>query len=128
MENCLSSNGGINVVYTINEPAADGAQQALQAAGKNNVVLVTIDGSCNYINGLVANGTFAADAAQYPGKMAVEGVQTIASVARGGAKPTMPAGQNFLDSGTVLVTADPVRTFRARLRLRPLQLAGQLSR
>jgi len=108
MENCLSSNGGINVVYTINEPAADGAHQALQAAGKNNVVLVTIDGSCNYINGLVANGTFAADAAQYPGKMAVEGVQTIASVARGGAKPTMPAGQNFLDSGTTLVTADPV--------------------
>jgi len=98
MENCLSSNGGINVVYTINEPAADGAQQALQAAGKNNVVLVTIDGSCNYINGLVANGMFAADAAQYPGKMAFEGVQTIAAVARGGARPTMPAGQNFIDS------------------------------
>jgi fructose transport system substrate-binding protein len=108
MENCLSSNGGINVVYTINEPAADGAHQALQAAGKNNVVLVTIDGSCNYINGLVANGTISADAAQYPGKMAVEGVQTIASVARGGAKPKMPAGQNFIDSGQALVTADPV--------------------
>ena len=33
MENCLSANPNINVVYTINEPAADGAHQALQAAG-----------------------------------------------------------------------------------------------
>ena len=30
MENCLSSNGDINVVYTINEPAADGALQGAQ--------------------------------------------------------------------------------------------------
>ncbi len=29
MENCLSANSNINVVYTINEPAADGAYQAL---------------------------------------------------------------------------------------------------
>ena len=38
MENCLSANGNINVVYTINEPAADGAYQALKAAGKTNVL------------------------------------------------------------------------------------------
>ncbi len=35
MENCLSANGNINVVYTINEPAAEGAYQALKAAGKS---------------------------------------------------------------------------------------------
>jgi fructose transport system substrate-binding protein len=34
MENCLSANSNINVVYTINEPAADGAYQALQAAAR----------------------------------------------------------------------------------------------
>ena len=33
METCLSKNDGINVVYTINEPAAYGAAAALEAAG-----------------------------------------------------------------------------------------------
>jgi fructose transport system substrate-binding protein len=106
MENCLSSNGDINVVYTINEPAADGAYQALQAAGKKNVIVVTIDGSCKYVNGLLKNGTIAADSAQYPGKMASEGVSAIASLAKGGAKPTLPSGKDFIDSGTALVTAN----------------------
>src|SRR5947207_12003516 len=50
MENCLSASPDINVVYTINEPAADGAYQALQAAGKaKDVTVLTIDGSCTYV-------------------------------------------------------------------------------
>ena len=35
MENCLTKNPDINVVYTINEPAAAGAYDALKAAGKH---------------------------------------------------------------------------------------------
>ena len=38
MENCLSANPDINVVYAINEPAAEGAYNALKAAGKQNDV------------------------------------------------------------------------------------------
>ena len=34
MENCLSANPDINVVYAINEPAAEGAYAAIKAAGK----------------------------------------------------------------------------------------------
>ncbi|MFD2270800.1 substrate-binding domain-containing protein [Undibacterium arcticum] len=34
MENCLQKNPDINLVYTINEPAAEGAFKALKAAGK----------------------------------------------------------------------------------------------
>ena len=41
MENCLSANPDINVVYTINEPAAEGAYAALKAAGKQNDVIVS---------------------------------------------------------------------------------------
>jgi fructose transport system substrate-binding protein len=108
MENCLSANSDINVVYTINEPAADGALQALQAAGKSNVLVVTIDGSCNYVNGLVSQGKIAADAVQYPGKMAADGVKAIAKLARGGAKPTLPSGQDFINTGTALTTANPI--------------------
>jgi fructose transport system substrate-binding protein len=109
MENCLSANGDINVVYTINEPAADGARQALQAAGKSDAIVVTIDGSCNYVNGLLQQGKIAADSAQYPGKMASMGVQTIAQLARGGQKPSLPAGKDFIDTGTALVTANPIQ-------------------
>jgi fructose transport system substrate-binding protein len=108
MENCLSANPDINVVYTINEPAADGAHQAVQAAGKKDVTIVTIDGSCSYVNGLLKDGTIAADSAQYPGKMAGLGVKAIAEMAKGGAKPTLPAGQDFINTGTKLVTANPL--------------------
>lgn len=108
MENCLSANPNINVVYTINEPAADGADQALKAAGKTGVTSATIDGSCNYVNGLLKDGTIAADSAQYPGKMASIGVKTIAGVARGGAKPTLPAGKDFINTGTALITSQPI--------------------
>jgi fructose transport system substrate-binding protein len=105
MENCLSANGDINVVYTINEPAAEGAYQALQAAGKKDVVILTIDGSCKYLQ-YVTDGKFAADSAQYPGKMASEGVKAIANLANGGAKPTTSNGLSFFNTGTNLVAKD----------------------
>jgi fructose transport system substrate-binding protein len=108
MENCISANPNINVVYTINEPSADGASQALKAAGKSSVPIFTIDGSCNFIKNRLPQGIIAADSAQYPGKMAAVGIQTIAQVAKGGAKPSLPAGKDFIDSGTALVTAQPV--------------------
>jgi fructose transport system substrate-binding protein len=108
MENCLSANPNINVVYTINEPAADGANQALKAAGKTGVTIATIDGSCNYVKGLLKDGTIAADSAQYPGKMASIGVKTIAGIARAGAKPTLPAGKDFINTGTALITSQPI--------------------
>ncbi|NYD43437.1 substrate-binding domain-containing protein [Nocardioides panaciterrulae] len=108
MENCLSANGDINVVYTINEPAADGALQALADAGKQGVMVVTIDGSCKYVNSLVKDGKIAADAVQYPGKMASLGVQAIAKLASGGSTPSLPAGQDFINTGTALTTAQPV--------------------
>lgn len=102
MENCLSANPDINVVYTINEPAAEGAYQALQAAGKKDVTILTIDGSCKYLQ-YVTDGKFAADSAQYPGKMASEGVQAIAKLANGGTKPTTSNGLSFFNTGTNLV-------------------------
>src|SRR6201991_750094 len=47
MENLLQKDPSINLVYTINEPAASGAYAALQAAGKeNDVTIVSIDGGC----------------------------------------------------------------------------------
>ena len=44
MENCLQKNPEINLVYTINEPAAAGAYQALKAIGKEKDVLIVSRG------------------------------------------------------------------------------------
>ena len=108
MENCLSANPNINVVYAINEPAAEGAYAALKAAGKQNqVMLFAIDGSCSGLK-LVSSGEFTSDATQYPGKMAALGVDGIAKLARGGSKPSVSAGKSFFDTGTNLVATKAV--------------------
>jgi fructose transport system substrate-binding protein len=108
MENCLSANSDINVVYAINEPAAEGAYEALKAAGKQNqVMLFAIDGSCSGLK-LVSSGEFTSDATQYPGKMAALGVDSIAKLARGGSKPGVTAGKSFFDTGTSLVATKSV--------------------
>ena len=47
MENLLATDPMINVVYTINEPAAAGAYEALKAIGReNDVLIVSVDGGC----------------------------------------------------------------------------------
>jgi fructose transport system substrate-binding protein len=103
MENCLSANPNINVVYAINEPAAEGAYEAIKAAGKlSQIKIFAIDGSCAGLK-LVTSGEFTADAVQYPGKMASLGVDSIAKLARGGSKPTVTSGKSFYDTGTALV-------------------------
>jgi len=108
MEQCLSANPNINVVYTINEPAGQGAFAALRADHKQDkALIVTIDGSCKGI-GLVKSGVFDADSVQYPGKMAELGVSAVATIADGGKPPGKTPGKNFYDTGTALTTADPV--------------------
>jgi len=105
MENCLSADPDINVVYAINEPAGEGAYNALKAAGKEkSVAIYAIDGSCSGLKN-VTSGEFAADAVQYPGKMASLGVSSIAKLARGGSKPSVTDGKTFYDTGTALVAA-----------------------
>src|SRR3954468_9760270 len=45
MEKCLAKNPNINLVYTINEPTAVGANAALKAANKT-ATIVSVDGGC----------------------------------------------------------------------------------
>ena len=105
METCLSKNPGVNVVYTINEPAAGGAFAALKAAGKEKgVLIVSVDGGCNPGLKLVADGTIGATAQQYPGKMASLGMQAIKDLADGKAKPAVSSGLDFFNTGVALVT------------------------
>ncbi|CAB3789004.1 sugar ABC transporter substrate-binding protein [Pararobbsia alpina] len=102
MENCLQKNPDINVVYTINEPAAAGAYRALQAAGKEKgVLLVSIDGGCEGVRNVKA-GQIAATSQQYPLKMASLGVQAGLEYAKTGKKPS-----GYTDTGVTLITDKP---------------------
>ncbi|TQM65126.1 substrate-binding domain-containing protein [Humibacillus xanthopallidus] len=108
MENCLTNTPDINVVYTINEPAAVGAYNALKAAGKEkNAIIVSVDGGCAGVKS-VKDGIIGATAQQYPLKMATLGMEAIAKIARGGEKPTTSEGLDFFNTGVALVTDKPV--------------------
>src|SRR6478735_8091534 len=106
MENCLSKNPNINVVYTINEPAAVGANTALKAAGITTAIIVSVDGGCAGVKS-VKDGVIGATAQQYPLKMATLGMEAIAKIARGGEKPTTSEGLDFFNTGVALVTDKP---------------------
>jgi fructose transport system substrate-binding protein len=107
MENLLQRDPSINLVYTINEPAAAGAYAALQAAGKqNDVTIVSVDGGCPGV-GAVKSGQIGATSQQYPLKMAQEGVAAIAKFAQDGSKPETTAGKTFTDTGVNLITDQP---------------------
>lgn len=104
MEQLLAQDPGINVVYSVNEPAAFGALDALEAADSDlaDVVVVTIDGGCEAIKDGVRPGRIDATAQQYPQNMAREGVRAIADAVREGEQPS-----GFLDTGVQLITGAP---------------------
>ena len=107
MENLLQKDPSINLVYTINEPAAAGAYAALEAAGKqNDVTIVSVDGGCPGVAAVKA-GQIGATSQQYPLKMAQEGVNAIAAFAKDGTKPENTAGKTFVDTGVNLITDQP---------------------
>lgn len=99
MENCLQKEPGINLVYTINEPAALGAYTALKAKGREkDVLIVSVDGGCTGTQA-VKDGKIAATSQQYPLKMAAEGVNAVVTYAKGGKKAS-----GYTDTGVTLIT------------------------
>jgi fructose transport system substrate-binding protein len=109
MENLLQKDPGINLVYTINEPAAAGAYEAIKAAGKEkDVTIVSVDGGCPGVEN-VKKGVIGATSQQYPLKMAEMGVQAVVDFAADESKkPETTPGKDFLDTGVTLITDEPV--------------------
>src|SRR6185437_7413875 len=107
METLLQKDPNINVVYTINEPSAAGAYGALKAAGKTNVLVVSVDGGCPGVRN-VAAGIIGATAQQYPLLMASLGVEAAVKYAKTGEKPKPSPGLDFFNTGVALVTDKPV--------------------
>lgn len=108
METLWQKDPGINLVYTINEPVAAGAYQALKAFGvEEQVLIVSIDGGCPGVR-QVAAGVIGATAMQYPVRMAVLGVEAVVAFVQTGQKPAPTPGLDFYDTGVTLVTDQPV--------------------
>ncbi|MCT8161810.1 sugar ABC transporter substrate-binding protein [Pseudoruegeria sp. SHC-113] len=107
MENLLAKDPSINVVHTINEPAAAGAYEALKSIGReNDVLIVSVDGGCPGVQN-VADGVIGATSQQYPLLMASLGIEAIAAWAKDGTKPAATDGKDFFDTGVALVTDKP---------------------
>ena len=109
MENCLQRAPDINVVYTINEPAAAGAHRALRAAGRDkDVLLVSVDGGCAGVRNVKA-GVIAATSQQYPLKMAALGVEAAVEYAKTGKRVS-----GTVDTGVTLITDTPMKGVDSR--------------
>ena len=108
METLIQQAPDLNVVYTINEPTAAGAYEALKAAGKEkDVVMTSIDGGCPGVKNVKA-GVIGATSMQYPLLMASKGVEAIVNFKKTGQKPAASPGLDFFDTGVTLVTDKPV--------------------
>lgn len=109
MENCLQRAPDINVVYSINEPAAAGAYRAIRAAGREKqVLLVSVDGGCAGIRNVKA-GQIAATSQQYPLKMASLGVEAAVEYVSTGRKTS-----GAIDTGVTLITDKPAKGVESR--------------
>ena len=107
MENLLATDFDINVVYTINEPAAAGAYEALKAIGReNDVLIVSVDGGCPGVAN-VKDGIIGATSQQYSLLMTSKGIEAIATWAKDGVKPQATEGKDFFDTGVTLITDAP---------------------
>lgn len=103
MENLLQREPDANALYTINEPAAAGAYQAITSAGKEGQITVgSIDGSCTGVEN-VQKGIIGATVMQFPAKMAADGVKAVVTYAQDGTKPS-----GFVDTGAEVITDNPV--------------------
>ena len=108
MENLMQMDSTINVVYTINEPAAAGAYEALRSFGmQDQALIVSIDGGCPGVQN-VKEGVIGATSMQFPLLMASMGIEAIAAYAEDGTKPDTSEGLDFTNTGVELVTDDPV--------------------
>ncbi|SBS29217.1 D-ribose-binding periplasmic protein precursor [Marinomonas spartinae] len=109
MENLLQKDPSINLVYTINEPAAAGAYQALKSFGlEKKVMIVSIDGGCPGVKN-IQEGILDATAMQFPIKMAIDGVDAISQFAKTGTRPTATKGLDYFNTGVQLITNEPVK-------------------
>ena len=115
MENLLQIDPEINVLYTINEPTARGAVQAMNSFGisTDDVLIVSVDGGCEAM-GDIDDGIINATSQQYPSRMAELGVEWGIRNALTGEVPAPEdsefyiEGNDIFNTGVTLITNEPM--------------------
>ena len=108
METLLQVDPGVNLVYTINEPTAAGAYEALKTAGREkDVLMVSVDGGCPGVQA-IKDGELGATSMQFPLRMASMGIEAVAAFAKDGTKPAAS-----VNTGVELVTDHPVEGLKS---------------
>ncbi len=114
MENLLQIDPEIDLLYTINEPTARGAVQAMNSFGisTDDVLIVSVDGGCEAM-GDIDDGLIDATSQQYPSRMAELGVEWGIRNALTGEVPAPEdsefyiEGNEIFNTGVTLITNDP---------------------
>ncbi|CAM4494591.1 ribose ABC transporter substrate-binding protein RbsB [Paenibacillus phoenicis] len=82
MENILQSNSDVQAVFAHNDEMALGALQAIEAAGKKDIIVVGFDATDDAVSA-VNSGTMAATVAQKPELIGQKAIETAMKVAAG---------------------------------------------
>ena len=114
MENLLQIDPEINVLYTINEPTARGAVQAMNSFGisTDDVTIVSVDGGCAAM-GDIDDGIINATSMQFPSRMAELGVEWGIRNSLTGEVPSPEdseyyvEGNDIFNTGVELITNEP---------------------
>ena len=125
MENLLQRDPSISLVYAMNEQAAAGAAQALKTAGRNDVKLVAVDGTCAGIQ-MVKDGALSATAMQFWLKMVDDSMDAAYKMLQTGEKPQNSPGLNYVDTGATLLTDHPVAGVSSIDAAEALKLRGTM--
>ena len=105
-ENILVSDSDLTAIFAANDPPALGALQALEAAGRDDVIIVGFDAIPDAVEA-VKNGEMRATVAQFPKSMGIIGVDLMVTHLNGGEVPAL------VDSGAMLVTQENAEEFQA---------------
>ena len=109
MENLLQKNPDITLVYTMNEQAAAGAAQALKAAGRDkDVILVSVDGTCQGIE-MVKDGVLQATAMQFWLAMVKDAMDAAYDKLQSGKAAAVTPGLDYFNTGVKLLTDHPAK-------------------
>lgn len=103
MENMLQANPEVQGVFTASDGMLDGILTALEDAGREDVKIMSVDGSMSAVE-MIEDGEIFGTTAQFPGRMGPKAVETIISILDGELNPDDV--EKYIDSGTAVYTSE----------------------
>ena len=103
MENMLQANPKVDGVFTASDVMLDGILTALEDAGRENVKIMSVDGSKAAVE-RIEEGVVFGTMAQFPGRMGPKAVEILVGILDGTIDPN--SVEKYIDSGTACYTTE----------------------